>query len=119
MQITQAQIYAALRYAGVAAGAVTTLAAAIGVMDASTAQSITTAFQKVMVDLQQLIGDLSKLVVLVVPVVTVWLARVGVKAASLKSQIASVQAHPDAQVVVTDPKLAEGVPGVKVVEKGK
>lgn len=35
--------------------------------------------------------------------------------ASLKSQIKSVQAAPDAQVTVTDPKLA--TPGVKVVDK--
>lgn len=34
--------------------------------------------------------------------------------ASLKSQIASVQAAPQAQVTVTDPKLAEGIPGVIV-----
>lgn len=34
--------------------------------------------------------------------------------ASLKSQIAAVQAAPQAQVTVTDPKLAEGIPGVKV-----
>jgi spore maturation protein SpmB len=35
--------------------------------------------------------------------------------ASLKSQIASVQAHPEAQVTVTDPSLAAGIPGVKIV----
>ena len=34
--------------------------------------------------------------------------------AGLRSQIASVQSHPDAQVTVSDPKLAAGIPGVKV-----
>ena len=34
--------------------------------------------------------------------------------ASLKSQIASVQASPKAQVTVSDPKLAAGIPGVQV-----
>ena len=34
--------------------------------------------------------------------------------ASLKSQIASVQAAPQAQVTVNDPQLAAGIPGVKV-----
>lgn len=34
--------------------------------------------------------------------------------ASIKSQIAAVQSHPEAQVTVTDPKLAAGIPGVQV-----
>ncbi len=34
--------------------------------------------------------------------------------ASLRSQIASVQAAPEAQVIVTDPKLAVGIPGVQI-----
>ena len=34
--------------------------------------------------------------------------------ASLRSQIASVQASPKAQVTVSDPKLAAGIPGVQV-----
>jgi hypothetical protein len=40
-----------------------------------------------------------------------------VVSASLRSQIASVQAAPQAQVTVTDPQLAAGIPGVKVVTK--
>lgn len=34
--------------------------------------------------------------------------------ASLKSQIASVQASPNAQVTVSKPELATGIPGVKI-----
>lgn len=42
------------------------------------------------------------------------IAKIGYSAASPKRQIAAVQALPDAQVVVTDPTLAEGIPGVQV-----
>jgi hypothetical protein len=34
--------------------------------------------------------------------------------ASLKNQIASVQASPQAQVIVSNPQLAQGIPGVQV-----
>jgi hypothetical protein len=111
---TQSQIYTALRYAGTAAGTVGTIAALAGVVDQQTSQSIVAAFQDVVKDLTQLLGDSSKLVLLVIPVATVWLGKIGYSSASPKSQIASVQAMPAAQVTVNDPKLAEGIPGVKV-----
>ncbi len=111
---TQAQVYAALRYAGVTAGTVGTIAALAGVVDQQTAQSIVESFQAVVKDLTQLFGDASKLVLLVLPVATVWLAKIGYSSASPRAQIASVQALPQAQVTVTDPRLAEGVPGVQV-----
>ncbi len=37
--------------------------------------------------------------------------------AGIKAQIAAVQAHPSAQVTVTDPKLAAGIPGVKLASR--
>ncbi len=138
---TQAQVYAALRYAGTAAGTVGTIAALAGVVDQQTAQGIVAAFQAVVKDLTQLMGDASKLVLLVIPVATVYLAKIGYSSASPNSQVASVQALapreltaavqavaprelvaatqalPAAQVAVTDPKLAEGIPGVQVVAK--
>ena len=114
---TQAQVYAALRYAGTAVGTIGTVGALIGVTDHDTAQNIVSAAQAVINDLRQLFGDATKLVVLVIPVATVWLAKIGYSSASPKKQIAAVQALPQAQVVVTDAKLAEGIPGVKVVPK--
>ena len=138
---TQAPVYAALRYAGVTAGTVGTIAALAGVVDEQTAQSIVESFQAVVKDLTQLFGDASKLILLVLPVATVWLAKIGyssasptaqvasvqalapkeltaaVQAVSPKELIAAVQAMPPAQVTVTDPKLAEGIPGVTVAPK--
>lgn len=112
---TQAQVYAGLRYAGTAAGTIGTIAALVGVTNQETSQSIVASLQAVINDLTQLFGDTSKLVLLVIPVATIWLGKIGYNSSSPKSQIASVQALPQAQVTVTDPKLAEGIPGVTVM----
>ena len=133
---TQAQIYAALRYAGTAAGTVGTIAALAGIVDQQTAQDIVASFQAVAKDLTQLLGDSSKLLFLVIPVATVYLAKIGYSSASPSSQVAAVhalapeqltaavqavaprtlvaatQALPAAQVTVSDPTLAS--PGVKI-----
>jgi hypothetical protein len=133
---TSAQVYAALRYAGTAAGTVGTIAALAGIVDQQTAQNIVAAFQAVVKDLTQFLGDSSKLLFLVIPVATVWLGKIGYSSASPRSQVASVQALapkeltaavqavapkelvaatqalPTAQVTVSDPALAS--PGVKV-----
>ena len=113
---TQAQVYAGLRYAGTAAGSLGTLAVLIGLLPHDTSAALVASFQAVVNDLIQLFGDTYKFALLGVPVLTVWLGKIGYSSASTKSQIASVQALPDAQVTVTDPKLAEGIPGVKVVK---
>lgn len=111
---TQSQVNAGLRYAGTVAGTVGTIAALAGVVDQETAQNIVAAFQAVVRDLTQLLGDSSKLVLLILPVATVWLAKIGYSSASPKKQIAAVESLNAAHVVVTDPKLAEGIPGVEV-----
>lgn len=114
---TQAQVYAGLRYAGTAAGTIGTIAALVGVTDQQTAQNIVASVHAVIDDLTQLFGDVSKLALLVVPVATVYLAKIGYSSASPKKQIAAVQAMPEAQVTVTDPELAKGIPGVTVAPK--
>jgi hypothetical protein len=114
---TQSQIYAGLRYAGVASGVVMTGLAGLGALSPDAAHDIVTQIQLVADDLQKTIGDSWKLILLVSPVVTFWFAKMGWNSASTKHQIAAVQSLPAAQVNVTDPKLAEGIPGVQVVPK--
>lgn len=114
MSLTQAQVSAGLRYAGVAAGTLFTTAAALGAISADTSQQIVASIQVVGDDLQKLVGDVWKLSILLAPIATYWLAHIGVRSASAKAQIAAVQALDKAQVIVTDPKLAEGIPGVQV-----
>ena len=114
---TQPQVYAGLRYAGVVAGTVFSTAAAIGALDQQTSAAMVAAIHALADDLEKTIGDAWKLSVLLAPIATVWLARLGFAAAGPKQQIAAVQALPQAQVIVTDPKLAEGIPGVKVAKR--
>ncbi len=114
---TKDQVYAGLRYSGVVAGTVGSLFVFLGAMDQQTSQSAIDAFRQMLDGMQQFLGGAYKFVYVLAPVVTIWLAKIGWNSASPKNQIASVQALPQAQVIVTDPKLAEGIPGVKVETK--
>lgn len=112
---TQAQINAALRYAGTAVGTIASFAAMLGFLTADQSTALVADVKAVIDDLGQLFGDVSKLVLFLIPIATVWLAKIGYSSASPKSQVASVEAMPTAHVTTTDPKLAEGIPGVQVV----
>jgi hypothetical protein len=111
---TNAQFAAALRYAGTAAGTIATVGAALGVLTPDQSAALIADMHAVLDDISQLVGDLWKLALLLLPVATFYLAKMGWNSASPKSQIASVQALPQAQVIVTDPELARDIPGVKV-----
>ncbi len=137
--LSQDQVNAALRYAGTAVGTIGTIAAVLGVMDADTAGKVVAATQAVIKDLTQTFGDVSKLVLLVMPIVTVWLARIGIHSASPASQRAAVamQPHtvvvqaataddtvtmanviasiPEAKQVVSSPRVADATASNKVV----
>lgn len=111
---TEAQVLTALRYAGVVAGTLFSGLATLGALSPETSAAIVTQLQLVGRDLQTLVGDGWKLGLLVGPVLVAWLAKIGYHSASPRKQIAAVQAMPEAQVTVTNPKLAEGIPGVQV-----
>lgn len=113
---TQGQWLTAARYAGTMAGSIGSAAALFGVMSQEQSATLATDLRAIIDDSVRLFGDISKFALFIIPFVTIWLAKIGFNSASPKSQIASVQALPDAQVTVTDPKLAEGIPGVKVVK---
>jgi hypothetical protein len=113
---TQAQVNAALRYAGTAAGTIGTIAALAGVADQQTMQNIVAAFHAIIDDLTQLFGDLSKLVLLVIPVATFWLAKMGYNSASPASQKASVAAQPNMVVVETTAPIAAANAIAKIPE---
>ena len=112
--ITQSQIYTFLRYAGTWVATAGAVVVTIGIVPHDTATHIVDASQKLLDDLKQTVGDAYVLAGLLFPIIAGALARIGWKSASPKKQIAAVQALPEAQVTVTDPKLAEGIPGVQV-----
>ena len=136
---TQSQTNAALRYAGTTVGSAASILVLLGLIDANTSTQLIAAFHKFFDDLQALIGDVYVIVGIAGPIVIVWLGKIGYNSASPKNQvaaalaadpktmidavnasnpkiiIAAAQAIPAAQVNVTDPQLAAGIPGVKVV----
>lgn len=117
---SQAQVYAALRYAGVITGVVVTGAATLGALPADTAAAIVTSAQKVISDTQTLIGDAWALAVLVAPVITVWLVKIGVSSASLTKQLKSITSNSDVQIegqIKVPANVADAVPSDKVVAK--
>lgn len=126
---TQAQVYAGLRYAGTAAGTLGSAAALFGVMSQDQSATFVADLHAIIDDLVQLFGDVSKFALFIIPIATVWLAKVGYSSASPQNQVAqalkaepktlvaAVQSLPQAQVTVSDPKLAEGIPGVQVTPK--
>lgn len=114
---TQPQILAGLRYAGVTAGTIGTVVTVVGLLPSGEAHSVVEASQKVLTDLQQLVGDAYLLAGLVFPIVVGVLAKLGWNSAGPQHQVATVQASPTEQVLTTDPKVAEATPGVKLVDK--
>ena len=89
-----------------AMGAVTVLAAT-HVASPDQTQSATDAIKQISEGVAAVISGGSTLIAL-------GSAFWAVITASLKSQIASVQASPQAQVTVSNPQLSAGIPGVKV-----
>jgi hypothetical protein len=101
---TQHQVLAATRnIASFAAGAIAVLGLSSKIN--------TDAVIALITSLGTLVNDAVVVIGLITPLVAAWLAG---HSASARSQIAAVQALPEAQVVVTNPKLAEGIPGVEV-----
>jgi hypothetical protein len=114
---TADQVNAGLRYAGTFAGAIGAGVTVLGILPPDTAHAIVASSQKVLSDLQQLVGDSYVLAGLVFPVAAAILARIGWNSASKKSQVAAVEANGDTHVVTTNENLAKSVPGVEVVTK--
>lgn len=111
------QVYTALRYAGMSAGSIASLFVVLGVLSPDQSAGLVASFQQVVNDLIQLFGDTYKFALLAIPVLTLWLGKIGYTSASPAKQAAAVQALPTAQVTTTDPKLAAAVPGVTLVDK--
>ena len=114
---TQAQINAALRYVGTSVGTIGSIAALVGVLSPDQSATFVADLQAIVADLKQLFGDSVKFAFFIIPIATVWFAKVGFSSASPKAQTAAVQANDTTQVLTTDPKLAQEVPGVKLVDK--
>lgn len=105
--MTRVQAQAFARHLVTYAMGIVTALAATHIVTASSAQSATDAVNQISTGLASIITGATTLIAFGS---AVW----ATVSASLKSQIAAVQASPEAQVTVNDPKLATGIPGVKV-----
>ena len=114
---TLAQIQAALRYAGTTIGTIGSIAALVGVLSPDQSATFVADLHAIVDDLAQLFGDTAKFALFIIPIATLWLAKIGYSSAGPFKQAAAVQAGPTEQVLTTDPKLAQAVPGVKLVDK--
>lgn len=102
-----AQVTALGRHVVTYAMGVVTALAATHIATPDQAQSATAAITQISAGVAAIITAATALIAFAS---AVWAAIT----ASLRSQIAAVQAAPEAQVIVTDPKLAVGIPGVQV-----
>ena len=104
---SSAQLQAFGRHVVSYAMGVVTALAATHIASPDQAQSATTAITQISQGVASIITGVSTLIAFGS---AIW----ATVSASLKSQIASVQASPNAQVTVDKPQLAAGIPGVKV-----
>lgn len=114
---TQDQIKSGLLDAATSVGTVGSIAALIGVLSPEQSATFVAEIRAIINDVTQLMGDTWKFALFIIPILTLWASKINWNRSSPKSLVAATQALPQAQVTVSDPKLAEGIPGVKV-DKG-
>lgn len=121
MAISQAQIYSAIRYAGVMVSGAGTFAVALSILPADTVAGIVPAFQQFATDLQKTISDAYVLFYLLVPAVGLLLAKFGWNSASLTKQLQSIASHGDVQIngqISVPPDVAAAVNHPNIVSNG-
>lgn len=90
MKITDNQVSAALRHVYTSAGTVLAIGTLVAVVPQDQVQPIMDALRETGDGLQHAFGGLSKLIVLVGPIVAVWMAKIAASSASFRSQLQSV-----------------------------
>lgn len=98
---TQAQVNTILRYAGTAVGTVASFGAVLGVLTPDQSAALVADVKAVIDDMTKLFGDVSKLVLFILPIATIWLGKIGYSSASPDSQKKSVASIPNTMVVET------------------
>lgn len=131
------QVDAALRHAYTAAGTVLALGAVVAVVPQESVQPIMDALRQTGDGLQQVFGGMSKLLVIVGPIVGAWMAKIAATKAGFTSQLKSVTAAasapenveqkkemlaatasiPEVKKVIAEPEIAAATPSAKVVSQ--
>jgi ABC-type transporter Mla subunit MlaD len=113
-------VYSALRHVGTAGATAATIFGVLGLLTPDQVATFTAAMKEVMDGLQQTIGGISKLVVVLGPVFAALMAGLAGSSATLTAQIKSVLANKNVELKGTlevPPAVANSVPSPQVVPK--
>lgn len=114
----QNQVSAATRHLVTAGGTAVTILGALALLPADKVADAVTGLQMLGDHLQLVFGDLSKLWLILGPVLIGFAVKGATFAASLKGQLKSITSNPAVKVegtIVTTPSVAAAVPSDKVV----
>jgi hypothetical protein len=116
----QAQINVLIRQSLSVGGTAITILGVFALLPEDQAKAAIGYLQAIGNDLQMLFGDVSKLWVIVGPVIIALVAKWGLYAASLKGQLSSIARNPNVDIsgqIKVPPPVAAAVPSDKVVPK--
>ena len=116
----QAQINVLIRQSLSVGGTAITILGVFAILPEDQAKAAIGHLQAIGNDLQMLFGDVSKLWVIVGPVIIALVAKWGLYAASLKGQLSSIARNPNVDIsgqIKVPPPVAAAVPSDKVVPK--
>ena len=116
----QAQINVLIRQSLSVGGTAITILGVFALLPEDQAKAAIGYLQAIGNDLQMLFGDVSKLWVIIGPVIIALVAKWGLYAASLKGQLSSIARNPNVDIsgqIKVPPPVAAAVPSDKVVPK--
>ena len=116
----QAQINVLIRQSLSVGGTAITILGVFAILPEDQAKAAIGYLQAIGNDLQMLFGDVSKLWVIIGPVIIALVAKWGLYAASLKGQLSSIARNPNVDIsgqIKVPPPVAAAVPSDKVVPK--
>jgi hypothetical protein len=112
---TQGQINTAIRYTGQSAATIGAMVVAAGAFPAANVHALVDAAQKVLTDLQQLVGDSYVLAGLAFPVVMFVIGKLGWNSARPENQKQSIIAAQPNTVIVETPSAATAVTAANAI----
>jgi hypothetical protein len=116
----QNQVAAGVRHLVTAGGTAFTILGALAFLPPDKAQMAVEKLQMIGSDINKLTGDLSALWIIIGPAVMLWMGKIAVGSASLKSQLKSIARNPAVQIppeskIIVPPPVAAAVPIPQVV----
>lgn len=120
--LSSAQVNAALRHGGTAAGTLVTIFTVLGVLSPEQSADVIAAVHQITDGLQQVVGGASKIILIVGPIIAGFAAKGAVNAASLRSILTRITdpKRPEVEIegkIIVPAAVAAAVPSTQVVAK--